>query len=386
MSKAKTSISVSSSSADGQSDKHKVGQRSASQVVLYCLLALATLYTLYFAKTLLMPIVVALLFALLLSPLVALLKRFYIPRSVSAILLLACIGGPIAALGIGLAEPAEKWLQRLPELSKELTQEIDEFTGALAPTAEQQKKSGFWGFWKREEAPAESAESSGQGAVSEKLMQSSMELLVSMLGAAPMVAVQLLTFVILVLFQLIFGQRLYLSAIEIFPRVRDKQRASLLIARMQKELSRYILTVSLINTGLGIATASVLWLLRVEDALLWGALVGLLNFAPYVGPLVAICVLSVAGLVQYGLVLAALVPAASYFAINMLEAQFITPLVLGHHMRLNPLVLVLWLVVWGWLWGAVGVLLAVPLLVCLKLAAQQLNVLEYWTRLIETRA
>ncbi|MBA6413412.1 AI-2E family transporter [Parahaliea sp. F7430] len=377
---------LNSSSADDLDDKPKAGQRSASQVVLYCLLALATLYTLYFAKTLLMPIVVALLFALLLSPLVALLKRFYIPRSVSAILLLACIGGPIAALGIGLAEPAEKWLQRLPELSKELTQEIDEFTGALAPKAEIQKKSGFWGFWKREEVLAESDESSGQGAVSEKLMQSSMELVVSMLGAAPMMAVQLLTFVILVLFQLIFGQRLYLSAIEIFPRVRDKQRASLLIARMQKELSRYILTVSLINLGLGVATAIVLWLLRVEDALLWGALVGVLNFAPYVGPLVAICVLSVAGLVQYGLVLAALVPAASYFAINMLEAQFITPLVLGHHMRLNPLVLVLWLIIWGWLWGAVGVLLAVPLLVCLKLAAQQLNVLEYWTRLIETRA
>jgi predicted PurR-regulated permease PerM len=151
-------------------------------------------------------------------------------------------------------------------------------------------------------------------------------------------------------------------------------------------LSRYIVTVTIINTGLGIVTASVFWMLGVDDALLWGALVGLLNFAPYVGPFIALIILCLAGVTQYGMELVSLVPAAVYFGINLLEAQFITPTVLGRHMRLNPLILILWILVWGWLWGPVGVLLAVPLLVCIKLAAGQLNIMTDWIKLIETSA
>jgi predicted PurR-regulated permease PerM len=375
------------------------GGRSGPELALYGLLGLAVLYTLYFAKTLLMPIVVAMLFSLLLSPLVTALKRMYIPRSVSAFVLLACIGGPIALLGVKLAEPAQKWMKRIPELGMELTEELDSFTEALAPKQpapapapepEEDRGFSFFGLFgdREEEAPPEpeAKETDTQGAVSERLLQGGVEVVISVLGATPIVLVQLLTLVILVLFQLIFGQRLFRAAIDIFPRVRDKRQASVIVGRVQQELSRYILAVSLINTGLGVVTAAVLWLLHMEDALLWGALVGLLNFAPYIGPLVSLCILSIAGAVQFGLDLAALVPAAAYFCINLVEAQFVTPLVLGHHMRLNPLVLVLWLIVWGWLWGAAGVLLAVPLLVCLKLAAQQLNILGYWVQLIETRA
>ena len=113
-------------------------------------------------------------------------------------------------------------------------------------------------------------------------------------------------------------------------------------------------------------------------------MVGLLNFAPYVGPVAAMLILYLAGIIQYGAEWAALTPVLIFFAINTLEAQFITPTVLGRNMRLNPLVLILWLILWAWIWGAVGVLIAVPLLVCLKLAAARLNIFNRWVRLIET--
>ncbi|MFV8820108.1 AI-2E family transporter [Haliea sp. E17] len=363
------------------------------------LLALAMLYTLYFARSLFIPVVLALLLASVLSPLVNQAQKRHIPRSVSAFVLLALIGLPLAVLGIELAEPAQKWMKRLPELGMELSAEFDSLTSSLAPAKAPQPEAGpessdrgfdlFAWFRDREpepDRPPAKASNGEQDPLRAQLVKGGIEVLVSLLGAAPILLVQMLTFLVLVLFQLIFGKRLYESAIELFPRMREKRRAVLAVTRVQRELSRYVLTVSLINAGLAIATSLVLWLLQVEDALLWGVVVGLLNFAPYIGPLAAICILGVAGLVQFGFTWAALIPGFAYFCVNLVEAQFVTPLVLGRHMRLNPLILVLWIIFWGWLWGAAGVLLAVPLLVSLKLVAQQFGVLDYWVRLIQARA
>lgn len=373
--------------------------------VMQWLLALALLYTLYFAKSLLMPFVVALMFALLLSPLVSLLKRLYIPRTMSAVLILCLIGGPFAVVVTQLTEPAQRWAKAIPELSDKLTKQVSSLTDNLSPgeitvpqpppqAEPEPRRFRLFGWFRGDDDQAQSEQSQpaprveprSDNAISDRIKQGGMEAMVSALGAAPFMLAQLTTAIILILFLLIFGPRLFAAFVNIFPQVQDKRRSILLVRTIQVELSRYILTVSIINTCLGLTTAGALWLLGVEDALLWGVLVGMLNFAPYVGPLIGTIILCLAGLVQYGAVAFALVPALVYFSINMLEAQFVTPLVLGRHMRLNPLVIMVWLIIWGWLWGVVGVLLAVPLLVCLKLAAAQLGVMTNWVRLIETRA
>lgn len=351
---------------------------------LNCLLGLAVLYTIYFAKTLLMPILVALMIALLLSPLVKILKAYYVPRSVSAVLLLLLIGGPFTVLSSELAEPAQKWAERVPELAEKMSAEINSISDSVtgkSKTAEKKVK-GFFSFLQNEEEPAPSDDNT----LSDRLAQGSLELILSVLSATPSVIGQLLTFLILALFLMIFGPHLFRHTVEVLPQISNKQYAAELVEKIQRGLSRYILTVSLINAGLGAVTASVLAMMGVEDALLWGVLVGLLNFAPYLGPLISVCILAIAGVAQYDMSWGAILPAAVYFGINMLEAQFVTPLVLGRRMRLNPLVLMLWLVIWGWLWGFVGVLLSVPLLVCLKLIADELNALKPWVALIEAPA
>lgn len=383
------------------SEQTPVAQKTAGGGPQKWLLALALLYTLYFARTLLIPVVLALLVGSVLTPLVSFLHSKHVPRTISALLMVASIGMPLAILGIELAGPAQKWAQRMPELGMQISEELDAFTESLTsqkppenpPPQPASEEGGFFDFFgwfgdDEEEAQPPRAEpaSQEQDPVKARLVQGGIEAVIAILGAAPILIAQLLTFVILVLFQLIFGARLYESAVELFPRLREQRQLAVAVTRVQRELSRYIVTVSLINTGLGIVTALVLLSLRVEDALLWGAMVGLLNFAPYVGPLVSVCILSVAGIVQFGFDWAALVPAAAFFVVNLIEAQFVTPLVLGRHMRLNPLLLVLWIIVWAWLWGAAGVLMAVPLLVCLKLLAQQFGVMTYWVQLIQTKA
>jgi predicted PurR-regulated permease PerM len=362
---------------------------------IYALLTLAVLYTLYFAKSLLMPVLVALLFSLLLSPLVTLFKRIYIPRSISAIVLIAMLGGPMTLLSIELAGPAQKWMEQLPKLSAQLTEELDNLSQVISaePVAEipkptlpaKEKSPSFFGWFSNDEQPVEVVEEKNNSSVlSARVTQGGIDIIISILVATPMALAQFMTFLILVMFLLIFSPGLYASYLKNFNLKADDRSSITLIGKLQKELSRYIITVTIINAGLGIAVAGIFWIMGVNDALLWGVLVGLLNFAPYLGSIMALIILSLAGVTQYGTEAAALVPVAVYFAINLLESQFITPTVLGRHMQLNPLVLILWLLIWGWLWGAVGVLVAVPLLVCIKLAAGQLNVLNKWVKLIES--
>ncbi|MEE3191580.1 MAG: AI-2E family transporter, partial [Pseudomonadota bacterium] len=133
---------------------------TSMQMVMYWLIAFVVFYTLYIAQTLFLPVVVAALFALLLSPLVGVLKRFYIPRSFSALLLLASLGVPFTLLGMQLVEPAERWAERIPELSTQLTTELNEISEKLAlseqappPKAEPEEDSGGWFGWFSKDEP-----------------------------------------------------------------------------------------------------------------------------------------------------------------------------------------------------------------------------------------
>ena len=155
--------------------------------------------------------------------------------------------------------------------------------------------------------------------------------------------------------------------------------------KIQQVLSRYIVTISVINALLGMVTALAFSIAGVEDALLWGVLVALFNFVPYVGSLISVSILCLAGLVQYEPSLLAMLPASIFLGINIIESQFITPTVLGNKMNVNPLVIIFWLSILGWMWGILGVLLAVPMLVCIKLILGETGMAPHWAKLIEAK-
>ncbi|MDO6693250.1 AI-2E family transporter [Aliiglaciecola sp. 3_MG-2023] len=360
---------------------------------LQWLLILAVFYTLYFAQSLLIPIVFTVLTALLLSPLVNFFKKLHIPRPISAIVLLVMLVAPFSFLGSQLAEPAQRWAQLVPKLSVQLSEQIDSMNEAFSKHETLAKKqadeskegSGFSFFdWFKSETPKPTTDLE-QSVVKEHIKQGGIEMLLSVLGATPTFIGQLLASLILILFLLIFGPSLFSVFINDFPIVKNKKRTVYLVTKIQQTLSQYIVTISIINSALGLSTAAILYFLGVQDALLWGALVALLNFVPYVGSVISLVILCLAGTVQYGFELVALMPSGVFLTLNIIESQFITPAVLGRNMQVNPLVIILWLLTLGWLWGILGVLLAVPILVCIKLTIAQIGILPHWLKLIEAK-
>jgi predicted PurR-regulated permease PerM len=141
---------------------------------------------------------------------------------------------------------------------------------------------------------------------------------------------------------------------------------------------------------LGLAVAGALHALglSVQEALLWGTLAALLNFAPYVGPFVGVLLMLLMGFVTFEGVWphnewSPLTPAAIYLGLHTIEGQIVTPIVLGRRMALSPLLLILALMLFGWLWGIIGLLLAVPLLECVKLVLARIDGMEGWAKLLE---
>lgn len=192
--------------------------------------------------------------------------------------------------------------------------------------------------------------------------------------------------VLLTFFFMVFGEDLQRRAIALLP-TRQRQRITVEIMQsIERDLSRYVLTISLINAGVGLLLAAVLHFalgVDVPEALLWGTIATLLNFAPYVGPAIGVVLMLAMGFVTWDEVGPSLLPAAIYLGLHTLEGQLVTPLVLGQRMQLSPLVLILALLVFGWLWGIVGLLLAVPLLVCVKRVLARIDGLQGWARLLE---
>jgi predicted PurR-regulated permease PerM len=140
---------------------------------------------------------------------------------------------------------------------------------------------------------------------------------------------------------------------------------------IQQQISNYLFSVSLINIGLGIIVGGGLYWLGVPNAAMWGALVAVLNFIPYFGPVAGIILLGTVGILTFDTLWKGLLPPAWYLLVHLVEANFLTPVLLGRRFTLSPVVIFVSLIFWTWLWGVPGALLSVPILVSIKVVCDR---------------
>lgn len=346
--------------------------RARRNTPLTWLLVLALFYTAWAASEVLVPVVLAMAISLVTHPLVRLLERFWVPRWIGAVGVL--LGGlaTLVVLAMLLVQPAAQWLSRAPSEIRQHSPKLRELTKPFteANRAANQSLSELTG--------------SAPGKVAEAAPASSADLW-SVLSGAPIMLATIGGILLLAYFFLLYGETLQRRAISVMP-TRVQQRVTLDILRsFQVEVSRYVLTVSLINSVLGLATAVALWAVGLppRDALLWGLVVGLLNFAPYVGPLLGLVALTLVGMVEFKELGQALMVPGAFLVLTTLEGQVLTPMILGRQLAISPLVILLWLLLWAWLWGVPGILLAVPMLVCFKIVAARVEGWKGWAEVIE---
>jgi len=351
------------------SERRRVRRLRALRLPLVVLMLLAIAAALIFASPLLIPLLLAAFIALGLNPIVAGLARVHVPRMLGSVLLLLVLGVGIGATVNALSTPATDWIRQAPTLLRDVGYKLHRMARPLT-----------------EVSHAASRSLAGMGVESAPSVQPAQTPAFSfgpVLQAAPRALADTLTVVLLVFFFLTYGDEMRARLVTASPRFRYRRIAARVVRGIQTELSRYLLTVTVINCCLGGLTALILWAWKMPDPLLWGGVATLLNFMPYIGGITTTLLLIVIGLLTFHDPVHAFLPAASFAALAMLEGNVVTPMVMGSRMRLSPVAILVWLLVWAWMWGIPGALLAVPLLTCVKLIAEWTPGWEWFAKMVE---
>ena len=347
--------------------------RPRSPAALVVLASLAVGYTLWATQDLILPVLLAMFFALVGNPIIRVLQRIRIPRFLAALAVL-CSGLALAVLlGQQLVQPAGEWIREAPRELRSLAPKLQK----LAKPMQEANKAA------ENIARAAGGESTSRPV---QVVRTEVNDPYRVLTTTPMLITSILAVVLLTFFFMVYGQDLQRHAIALLPDRQKKKVTVEILQTIETEVSRYVLTISVINAVVGLVFAACLYLgldLPLDQALLWGTLAAILNFAPYVGPLIGIVAMLLMGFSTFNDPVQALLPAAIYLGLHTLEGQIVTRIVLGKRMALSPLILFLALMVFGWMWGLIGLLLAVPLLVCVKIVLTRLDRMEGWAKLLE---
>lgn len=186
----------------------------------------------------------------------------------------------------------------------------------------------------------------------------------------------LLITIFLLYFLISSGDLLLRKIVRTLPQFGHRKKAVRIIRSIESDLSRYLGMVCLINTGLGVAVGSAMYVIGMPNPMLWGALAGLLNFIPYLGPAVNIAIVGMVAFVSFDGIGHALLAPMACLLLNGIEASLVTPMVMGWRLRLNPVVIFIALTFGTWIWGIPGALLAVPLLAALKITCDRIQLLQ----------
>ena len=317
----------------------------SAQVSVIVMGLVATIFALEAGEYILAPASLGIVLGLMLGPVATRLENRGFPSGLSASLVVILFIVAMCLFAAALAAPLSFWLARVPQLWADLQLQLSELKGpleALKSVRDQLREL-----------------TGGEGltvSVDDGMGVESMAIL------APALVAQILIFFACLYFFVATRHQTRTAILKLCLNRRLRWRVAHIFRDAERMVSRYLLSITIINIIEGFAVGVGLYLIGVPSAPLWGALAALTNFIVFIGPIVMVAILFMVGLAEFDTLAGSFLPVAIYLGINVIEAQFVTPMVIGRTMTLNPFVVVLALVFWIWLWGALGGFIAIPAL------------------------
>lgn len=336
------------------------------QVAVGGLFLLAFLFALDAGSGFFIPIILAHLLDRLFSPLVRRGQDIGIPAPLGSAFVIIALLGVLGGGVYTLSGPAVEWVETAPQKMQVAEYKLRGLTEPLEQVQEAANKVD-------EAAGQQETEGEDEQTVRVEEGQSVGDMLAS---TATTLLSSLAITIFLLYFLLATGDLMLRKLVRVLPHLDYQKRAIRILRRIERDLSQYFGMLFLINTGLGIAVGLAMFVIGMPNPMLWGVLAGLLNFVPYLGPLVNIIVVGLVALVSFEGVVYPLLAPLVYLVINGLEGSLVTPAVMGWHLQLNPVVIFIALTFWTWIWGIPGALLAIPILATVKIFCDNIQFLK----------
>ena len=346
-----------------------LGTLKGLSTAVWILAILALTYTIYFAREFLLPIVFAVLLSFLLSPVIRLLSRLKIAPPLGAGVIILGLLAAIGLSGYELAGPVERFASDAPATLSTAEEKLAKLLKPLqraSKTAEQVANA----------ASASAGGSSATGSAKPtQVVVAGPSVITRIFGTTQRVIGAVLEVTILLYFLLAAGDLFLQKLIKVLPGGSERKLAVQIARETEASISTYLLTTSLVNVVEGAVVALIMWAWGMPSPILWGVLVFALEYIPYLGALAMSAILAVAALTTFDSVGHALLIPASYLAVNLIQGNFVSPILLGHRLALNPVALFVGLAFWFWVWGIPGAFIAVPLVATFKIFCDHIGVL-----------
>ena len=356
------------------------------------LLILALLAAMYVAAEVILPIVLAFVLNLLLQPAMRVFERLHVPRPIAALLVLFVFFSAIFGLGTALSSPGSVWLEHLPQSVSKLEERLSFLREPIGVIRN---------FMRRAEELAQMGPPQSSPAVSPSLagptggannVADSGNVAVGAAAAPPVstsaesgallhqiflgtwsFAAGFGTTILMLFFLLVSGDTFLRRLVEVLPSFSNKRQVVDISQQIQRDISIYLVTITIMNGLVGIATGLVMWAFGTGDPILWGVVAFLLNYIPVIGPCFGVGLFLLVGALGINSIWQAILPAACYLTIHLIEGQIVTPLILARRFTLNPVLVIMTLVFWFWMWGVIGAVLSIPMLAIAKIICDRIR-------------
>jgi predicted PurR-regulated permease PerM len=342
-------------------------------------LAIGVVLLLKVAAPLLLPIATAVVLTFVFAPVVRALRRGGVSEPFGAAIVVTTVLAVTLLVTSTLIDPASQWWERAPQTAAQVLAQIDRLRASIMRFGAPPPRPVSAKVAAADRAPPAPA----ADPLKDRLTTEGVAFTRVVIGKLFSFSLSAASTVILLYFLLASEHWMLSRSVEAIPRRRSRALLVAGVRSAERDIGRFVGTLALVNFGVAVATFLAVWALDLPNPLLWGVIAGTLNFIPYIGPVITVALLSLAGMLTFDTAANMLAPALAFVAIHAIESNIVSPWFVGRRLILSPLAVFLSVMFWGWLWGIAGAMLAVPLLVGLRCVCKRTRSLRLWCAYLE---